>query len=121
MKDALGLTQVDYKKLKIHQKIRNFLNSKCMLPTYMFYFGVKKAFQLNRVKHNRMDWLNECYAILQNDFSDFIKNYQFEKPKVVSKKKYIWICWLQGESFMPEIVSECIKSIKKNAGGQKLF
>lgn len=49
MKDELGLTQADYRRLKIQQKIRNFLNSKCLLPTYMFYFGAKKAWRLNKL------------------------------------------------------------------------
>lgn len=120
MKDELGLTQADYRRLKIQQKIRNFLNSKCLLPTYMFYFGAKKAWRLNKVKQNRMNWLNECYDILQNDFSEFIKNYHFVKPNITTRKKYIWVCWLQGEAFMPEIVNECIKSIRKNGGGAEV-
>lgn len=115
MRDTLGLTNLDYKRIKIQQKIGNFLNSKCMFPAYSFYFGYKKALRLNQVKSDRMKWLDECYSILCEDFSEFIKKYRFVQPDEISNKKYIWVCWLQGEASMPEVVQMCIRSINKNS------
>lgn len=118
MKDALGLTELDYKRIKIQQRIHNFLNAKCMLPVYAFHFGYQKASRLNRVKSDRMKWLDTCYAILCEDFSDFLKQYHFLPPAETSEKQYIWVCWLQGEAFMPEVVRCCIRSIRKHAPAQ---
>ena len=115
MRDALGLTEFDYKKIKIQQKIGNFFNSKCTLLVYMKYFGLSTALRLNRVKKNRIEWLDECYSILEEEFADFIKNYQFLQKKNSYRHKYIWVCWLQGEKSMPDVVKYCLKSVQKNA------
>ena len=32
-------------------------------------------------------------------------------------KDPIWICWLQGENFAPDIVKACINSVRKNIHG----
>ncbi len=33
----------------------------------------------------------------------------------------IWVCWLQGEKHMPEIVRLCLSSIRKNSNGHKVI
>lgn len=37
-------------------------------------------------------------------------------PKQTLGSSSIWICWLQGESQMPEVIQLCYKSVKRNAG-----
>lgn len=114
MKDALNLTENDYKRIKYKQKIDNFLNSKCMKPMYTLHFGYDKAIRLDRVKSDRMKWLDECYEILSEDFADFIQNWQFSGVNNISTHKYIWVCWLQGEKSMPDVVKNCLRSIERN-------
>lgn len=115
MRDGLGLTEFDYKKIKIQQKIGNFLNRKCILPIYTLHFGYDRAIRLNRVKSDRRKWLDECYEFLAEDFIDFIKNYQFASTVDFSDHKCIWVCWFQGEKCMPDVVKLCIESVKGNA------
>ena len=114
MKDALGLTEFDYKRSKIQQKIHNFLNSRFMLPMYTLHFGYDKAARLNYVKSDRIKWLDECYSILSEDFADFIQNWKFSGSNNISTHKYIWVCWLQGKESMPDIVKYCLKSLERN-------
>lgn len=115
MSDALGLTNFDYKKIKLQQKISNFLDSKCTVLVDTKYFGLNTALRLNRVKRERIKWLDECYNILEEEFADFIKSYHFSYEKKAESHKYIWVCWLQGRKSMPDVVKCCLKSIERNA------
>lgn len=36
------------------------------------------------------------------------------KEPVVSEKRKVWICWLQGLDSAPYVVQRCVKSIKNN-------
>lgn len=115
MKDSLGLTPADYKRLKFQQKLGNLLNAKLTKPTYLVKFGSQRTNRLCRVKSDRMRWLDTCYEILCEDFSDFLESYTFTPPQGSKTGKHIWVCWLQGEDSMPELVKLCIRSLKKNA------
>ncbi|MDO4282317.1 MAG: capsular polysaccharide synthesis protein [Clostridia bacterium] len=54
---------------------------------------------------------------IEKDFSNFIKDYDFDNVKLIDSDKKlkdkIWICWWQGVENAPEIVRSCINSIKK--------
>ena len=115
MRDSLGLTVADYKRLKIQQKVGNLLNAKFTKPTYILKFGKERTDRLYPVKDDRMKWLDTCYDILTEDFADFLRDYRFTPHKPESDKKIIWVCWLQGEEHMPEVVRLCIRSLRKNA------
>lgn len=115
MKDSLGLTKADYKRLKFQQKLGNLLNAKFTKPTYIVKFGPERANRLCKVKDDRMRWLDTCYEILTEDFGDFLAQYHFTPHAPLTDKKYIWVCWLQGEQAMPDVVKLCISSLRKNA------
>ena len=115
MKDSLGLTDSDYRRLKFQQKLGNLLNAKCTKPVYIAKFGRERAQRLCAVQSDRIKWLDTCYDILCEDFSDFLQNYRFTPPQPVTDRKFIWVCWLQGEAHMPEVVKLCIRSLRKNA------
>lgn len=38
-----------------------------------------------------------------------------------SVRSPIWVCWLQGESNMPEVIRLCYNSVKRNAGGREVI
>ena len=116
MRDSIGLTEADYKRLKIKQKVGNLLNAKLMKPTYIAKFGRERTKRLCAVRADRLRWMDECNDILSEDFADFFKSYTFtppERPK--DDRKRIWVCWLQGEDHMPDVVKLCIRSLRKNA------
>lgn len=115
MKDSLGLTDSDYRRLKFQQKLGNLLNAKCTKPVYIAKFGRERAQRLCAVQSDRIQWLDTCYDILCEDFSDFLQNYRFTPPQPVTDRKFIWVCWLQGETHMPDVVKLCIRSLRKNA------
>ena len=116
MRDSLGLTAMDYKRLEIKQKIGNLFNNKLTIPTYVVKFGLKRTRRLSPVKQDRIKWMDMCNEILTEDFAPFLQSYAFAHPaKVKSEKKNIWVCWLQGEAHMPDVVKLCIRSLRKNA------
>ena len=115
MKDSLGLTELDYKRLKLQQKAGNLLNAKLTKPTYIAKFGYARTKRLCAVQADRMKWLDTCYDILSEDFSDFLEHYRFTPKEPAGSGKNIWVCWLQGEAHMPEVVKLCIRSLRKNA------
>lgn len=75
---------------------------------------------------------NKIANAAHNKKNDFINNYIFEiiKPVIEKYKAYsepskneqsvapppIWICWWSGFDEAPEIVKQCIRSVKKNSG-----
>lgn len=116
MRDSLGLTATDYKRLKIQQKVGNLLNAKLTKPTYIAKFGPERTKRLLAVKEDRIRWMDECNDILLEDFHEFFQNYRFTPPaQPQAGPKRIWVCWLQGEAHMPDVVKLCIRSLRKNA------
>lgn len=39
----------------------------------------------------------------------------------VTESPKIWVCWLQGEKQMPEIVKVCLESIRRNSNGHEVI
>lgn len=61
----------------------------------------------------------------EKTFSEFLKTYDFSHKNIeFPKSEYsdcIWICWWQGLEQAPNIVKECIESIKRNAGDHRVI
>lgn len=61
----------------------------------------------------------------EKTFSEFLKTYDFSHKNIeFPKSEYsdcIWICWWQGLEQAPDIVKECIDSIKRNAGDHRVI
>ncbi|WP_241618946.1 capsular polysaccharide synthesis protein, partial [Rosenbergiella epipactidis] len=55
---------------------------------------------------------NRIEMILKNDFSNIqlINNNEESNSR---REKIVWVSWLQGEEHAPEIVKDCIRSIRK--------
>ena len=58
-----------------------------------------------------LDYLQNLIAPVIERYKD--DTYQGEEPKSAAP---IWVCWWSGEKSAPELVKQCIKSIRKNAG-----
>lgn len=61
---------------------------------------------------------------LEKDYSNFIKNYDFENVKLENSDLYrdkVWVCWWQGIENAPIIVQRCINTIKVNAGKHEVI
>lgn len=61
----------------------------------------------------------------EKTFSEFLKTYDFSHKNIeFPKSEYsdcIWICWWQELEQAPDIVKECIDSIKRNAGDHRVI
>lgn len=55
----------------------------------------------------------------RNVIDDFDENYDESLPHNTSNK--IWICWLQGMEYAPEIVQKCYESVKKNLQSREII
>ena len=58
-----------------------------------------------------LDYLQNLIAPVIERYKD--DTYQGEEPESAAP---IWVCWWSGEKSAPELVKQCIKSIRKNAG-----
>lgn len=78
------------------------------------YFGGKKAI-LRRQK--------EIKRYLKKEFTDILSKYKAinYEPEVNKNSRPIWVCWLQGEDKMPEIVRSCYHSICSHSAGRKVI
>ncbi len=117
---GLEWTNQEYQRLKFIQKTKNFTANYLFWPVYVKNFGIKRSIQLGKLRNNRLEWLDKCSQFIQEDFSELIAKYREIDTILINEelnttyKKYVWVCWLQGEDNMPEIVSLCLESIRKN-------
>lgn len=51
---------------------------------------------------------------------DTYRNTPMEKAKANGQEPPVWVCWLQGEEKMPEIVRICYKSLLKHSADKKV-
>lgn len=54
------------------------------------------------------------------DVFEIYRNIPLEAEKTNGQETPIWVCWLQGEEKMPEIVRICYKSLLKHSVGKKV-
>ena len=111
--DGIGMTPALYKRNELVQKAVGMLRKFCPRFTYSLIFGKQNSKELVSAMGNRGKWLDACYNVLSKEFESFVKGYQFVPPEETNCKK-VWVCWLQGEENMPEVVRICIDSIKQN-------
>ena len=82
---------------------------------YIVYprFGGRKAIFRRHEEIKRYIKLN--FASVLNKYKDAVypESQSFDN-------RMIWVCWLQGEAKMPEIVSTCYNSVKANANGREV-
>ena len=65
------------------------------------------AFRHNRIKKKLQDYLVSA-------------KYQ-DKGTLDENPKYIWVFWAQGYDSMPDLVSKCIETVKKNSGNAQVI
>ena len=82
---------------------------------YIVYprFGGRKAIFRRHEEIKRYIKLN--FASVLNKYKDavFPESQSFDN-------RMIWVCWLQGEANMPDIVRACYKSVRANADGREV-
>ena len=92
-----------------------------VILSHLFYWVASLRFDLNRAnglyehKHNEyvLKWLERKYGfIIPQTFQESVR------PDLKLEDLPIWVCWLQGEKDMPDLVKTCYDSIKKNSGGR---
>ena len=58
---------------------------------------------------------------LSQNYGYIIDKYKNEEETAIySKKQNIWICWLQGEESAPQLVKNCIDSVRRNSNGHEV-
>lgn len=62
-------------------------------------------------------WMNKCFEPVTEAFRNNTYDADMHIPEnhIQPKKMPIWVCWLQGEESMPELVKLCYRQLKKNA------
>ena len=82
---------------------------------YIVYprFGGRKAIFRRHEEIKRYIKLN--FASVLNKYKDAVypESQSFDN-------RMIWVCWLQGEANMPDIVRTCYKSVRANANGREV-
>lgn len=76
--------------------------------------------QINKWSLNKKD---QCILkYLAKNYGYIIDKYKNkEETAIYSEKQNIWICWLQGEESAPQLVKNCINSVRRNANGHKVI
>lgn len=65
----------------------------------------------------------EIKRYLKKEFADILRKYKamVYVPEVTEQSRPIWVCWLQGEEEMPEIVRSCYHSVCFHAAGRTVI
>ena len=113
---GLRIKKTSYMK----QKVENVYKKIFTYSAFKNEFGKQYAKKLKEVKKNRGAWLELCADILEKEYSYLLEDsyeldYENKENEDGIRDNNIWICWLQGEDDMPEIVQTCIQSVKKYA------
>ncbi len=58
-----------------------------------------------------LEYLSQNYGYILDKYKNE------EETAIYSEKQNIWICWLQGENSAPQLVKNCIDSVRRNANG----
>ncbi len=58
----------------------------------------------------------KAYNYLKRKYIPYLKDFSPLESSDTQPAKIIWVLWLQGEEFAPEIVRRCISSIREHAG-----
>ena len=83
-------------------------------------FGLKIKFKLKNRFYN-------ANQLSQNDIINYLEQYKYILKDISHNnsddryKNCIWMCWLQGYDYAPQIVKSCISSVKKYSGGRKVI
>ena len=88
-------------------------------PRLTFYYIVYPRFGGRKAIFRRHE---EIKRYIKINFSSVLKKYKDDVyPESQSfDNRMIWVCWLQGEANMPEIVRTCYKSVRANADGREV-
>lgn len=89
----------------IANKASKFLPDVLMNPIYEYKHKL--------IKRQLMTFVSSFIA--DNGMMNYTKE-DNQSQKMTFKKEPIWVCWLQGEENMPELVKTCYKSILKFSG-----
>ena len=110
-------------------KIASVTSWKDSLTTFQAKFDIqvmnKNGFkEPERVKNRLIKKHDIMIQYFEKTFGDFLDNYDYNRiiPEDNSNlQDCIWVCWWQGYDAAPDLVKECINSIKRNAGNHKVI
>lgn len=78
---------------------------------------------LGKLKHIFPSLDSDAVVIqfLENEFKDVLDSFKPTDIKRNDSEKNIWVFWWQGEENAPQLVQQCIKSMKQHANGHKVI
>lgn len=105
--------------------IKNFVRKTFKFGIYLPISNLAFVYGSNLFKPETLFIINKKRnRIIQNNVQKYIPISESEitiptPNKIV--KDAIWVCWLQGESKMPELAMICFQSIRQNANGHEVI
>ena len=114
-------------KNKLHTMKSDFNNDK----QFSLYYALLRIFteithrlHLNKfsllLKTKREKWITNYLSNILTDVISEVNIHTENSNGYFDSKSPIWISWWTGEDTAPELVRQCIKSIKKNANNRKI-
>ena len=88
-------------------------------PRLTFFYIVYPRFGGRKAIFRRHEEIKRYIKITFSSVLNKYKDAVYPESQSFDNRK-IWVCWLQGEANMPEIVRTCYKSVKANANGREV-
>lgn len=112
LKDAFHDFKIDLKYFSFKLAIVRFINNVTFKGSFLKKIN---KWSINKKHELILKYLSQKYAYIIEKYKDK------EETAEYSKKQNIWICWLQGEKNAPQIVKNCIDSIRCHSNGHEVI
>ena len=108
-------------KCRIIRKLKQTCNALLVFPKYAKEFGFLPALTMLRRNMSLISaetYIESVSGYVQEELgpvtSDFIRGvYPRYRKKVSFSRTPVWVCWFQGEEYLPDICRLCIEQLKK--------
>ena len=107
--------------------LKRFFVGLSKLPRDIVEFGLNASFwrlvlyvlpSMRNVPYRKAmeKYLDKQFAPVTKQFNNNIHDADYHVPQnhIQPDKKPIWVCWLQGEDYMPELVKMCYRYLQRN-------
>lgn len=109
------------------KNVKHLYNKKNFFGIAGYLWFINMHFKKNEASGKMLWGLNEklhhaMYEYVYENLSQYRhSDYEICRKKQELDDQNIWVCWLQGEDHMPDVVKACYKSLKNNSNGHNVI
>lgn len=112
LKESFDDFKIDLKYFSFKLAIVRFINNITFRGSFLKKIN---KWSINKKHELILNYLSTKYAYIIDKYKDEEESAEF------SDNQNIWVCWLQGEESAPQLVKNCIDSIRRHSNGHEVI